>query len=118
MGPCDQQIVRGYFSLGAWEAVVHVTSSSDFLVYILARNLETFAGGVQIITPASQFRGGGSSGQFDGLVLDVPAQTGKDLGCIGGRAGETIDISNAAGARVVVFLTLVTAQGATANMTV
>jgi hypothetical protein len=42
MGPCDQQIVRGYFSLGAWEIAVHVTSSADFLVYILARNLETF----------------------------------------------------------------------------
>ena len=110
----DQKIVRGYFSLG----VVHITSSADFLVYVWARNIETFAGGVQIITPPSQFRGAGSTGPIDGLVLDIPPQTGKDLGCIGGRAGETIDISNAAGARVTVFLTLVTAHGATANMTV
>jgi hypothetical protein len=73
-------------------------------------------GGVQITTPPSQFRGRGSTGPIDGLVLDVPSQTGKDLGCIGGRAGETIDITNAFGARVTVFVTLVTAQGATVNM--
>jgi hypothetical protein len=115
-GPCGQQIVRGYFSLGDWEVVVHITSNADFLVYIWARNIETFAGGVQITTPPSQFRGRGSTGPNDGLVLDVPPQTGKDLGCIGGHAGETIDITNAAGARVTVFVTLITAQGATANM--
>lgn len=112
----DQQIVRGYFSLGDWETLVHITSSADFLVCIWARNIETFAGGVWITTPPSQFRGGGSTGPIDGLLLDVPAQTGKDLGCIGGRAGETIDITNAFGARVTVFVTLITAQGATANM--
>jgi hypothetical protein len=105
------------FGLGDWEIAVHVTSSADFLVYMWARNVETFPGGVQIITPPSQFRGAGSTGPIDGLVLDVPPQTGKDLGCIRGHAGETIDISNAAGARVTVFVTLVTAQGATANMT-
>ena len=112
----DQQIVRGYFSLGDWEIVVHVTSSTDFLVCIWARNIETFAGGIQITTPPSQFRGGGSTGPIDGLVLDVPVQTGKDLGFIGGRAGETIDITNAFGARATVSVTLITAQGATANM--
>ena len=114
MGPCDQQILRGYFGLG----VVHITSNADFLVYVWARNIETFAGGVQIITPPSQFRGAGSTGPIDGLVLDIPPQTGKDLGCIGGRTGETIDISNASGARVTLFITLVTAKGATAKMTV
>jgi hypothetical protein len=51
----DQKIVRGYLSLG----MVHITSSVDFLVYVWARNVETFAGGVQIITPSSQFRGRG-----------------------------------------------------------
>jgi hypothetical protein len=29
-------------------SVVHVTSSADFLVYIWARNLETFVGGVEV----------------------------------------------------------------------
>jgi hypothetical protein len=117
MGPCDQQIVRGYFSLGDWESVVHVTSNADFLVYMWARNIETFAGGVQITTPPSQFRGRGSTGPNDVLVLDIPPQAGNDLGCIGGYAGETMDISNAAGARIIVFVTLITAQGAAANMT-
>jgi hypothetical protein len=113
----DQQIVRGYFSLGGNETIVYVTSNADFLVYIWARNIETFQGGVQILTPPSQFRGTGSTGAFDGLVLDVPPQTGLDLGCIGGHAGETIDITSAFGARVIVFLTVVTAPGATPKMT-
>jgi hypothetical protein len=114
--PCDH-VVRGYFGLGDHEHVVHVTSSADFLVHIWARNVETFQGGVQIMTPPSQFRGSGSTGPQDGLVLDVPAQTGKNLGCVGAQGGETIDISNASGARVTVFLTVTTAYGATATMT-
>jgi hypothetical protein len=110
-------IARGYFGLGDWETVVYVTSDADFLTCIWARNVEIFHGGVQIIPPASQFQGGGSTGHStDGLVLDVPAQTGMDLGCIGADAGETIDISNAFGARVTVFLTVISAQGATVNM--
>ena len=69
------------------------------------------------MTPASQFQGGGSHGHpIDGLVLDVPAQTGMDLGCIGANAGETLNISNAAGARVTIFMTVITAPGATVNM--
>ncbi len=114
--PCDH-VVRGYFGLGDHEDVVHVTSSADFLLHIWARNVKTFHGGVQITTPPSQFRGSGSTGPYDGLVLDVPPQTGKDLGCIGAQGGETIDISNAFGARVVVYLTVTTANGATATMT-
>ena len=114
--PCDH-IVRGYFGLGDHEQVVHVTSSADFLLHIWARNVETSQGGVQVLTPPSQFRGGGSTGPNDGLVLDVPAQTGTDLGCIGGQGGESIDISNAFGARVTVFLTVLTAHGATVTMT-
>ncbi len=113
---CDH-IVRGYFGLGDHEHVVHVTSNADFLVYIWARNVETTRGGVQILTPPSQFRGSGSTGPQDGLGLDVPAQTGQDLGCIGAQGGETIDISNAFGARVTVFLTVITAHGATVTMT-
>lgn len=116
-GACCDQIVRGYFGLGDHETVVHVTCTDDFLVYIWARNVETFAGGVQVLTPPSQFRGSGSTGPFDGLVLDVPAQTGADLGCIGAKRKERIDISNAAGARVTVFLTVVTCQDAKVTMT-
>ncbi|MEK6301464.1 MAG: hypothetical protein AABO41_12140 [Acidobacteriota bacterium] len=112
---CDH-IVRGYFGLGDHEHVVHVRSNADFLLYVWARNVETSQGGVQIMTPPSQFRTSGSTGPQDGLVLDVPAQTGMDLGCIGARSGETIDVSNAFGARVTVFLTVVTAKGATVTM--
>jgi hypothetical protein len=112
---CDY-IVRGYFGLGDHENVVHVSSSEDFLLYIWARNVETAAGGVQIMTPASQFRGSGSTGPQDGLVLDVPPQTGMDLGCIGAQGNETIDVTNALAARVTVYLTVVTAPGATVTM--
>jgi len=111
------QIVRGYFGLGDHEQNVKITSSNDFSLHIWARNVETSQGGVQIITPPSQFRGSGSSGPKDGLVLDVPAQTGKDLGSIGAQGGETIDISNAFGARVTVYITVITANGATVSMT-
>lgn len=113
---CDH-IVRGYFGLGDHEHVVRIKSNADFLLYVWARNVETSRGGVQIMTPPSQFRGSGSTGPQDGLVLDVPAQTGMDLGCIGAQGGETIDVSNAFGARVTVFLTVVTANGATVKMT-
>jgi len=112
-----QKVVRGYFGLGDHEVAVHVTSNVDFLAYVWARNVETQRGGVQLLTPPSQFRTPGSKGPQDGLVLDVPAQTGMDLGCIGARAGETIEISNAFDARVTVFVTVVTADGATVNMT-
>jgi len=114
--PCDL-ITRGYFGLGDHEHVVHVRSNRDFRLSIWARNVETSRGGVQIMTPPSQFRGTGSTGPHDGLVLDVPAQTGMDLGSIGARGGETIDVSNAFGARVTVFLTVVSAYGATVEMT-
>ncbi|MFF7354189.1 MULTISPECIES: hypothetical protein [Streptomyces] len=110
-------VVRGYFGLGDHESVVHVTSDKDFLLYIWARNVETSQGGVQVLTPPSQFRGSGSTGPQDGLVLDVPAQTGMTLGCIGAQGGETLDVSNAFGARVTVFLTVTTAHGATVAMT-
>jgi hypothetical protein len=113
---CDH-IVRGYFGLGDHERVVNVTCNADFLLYIWARNVETSQGGVQVLTPPSQFRGSGSTGPQDGLVLDVSAQTGLDLGCIGAQGGETIDISNAFGARVSVFLTVITTHGATVTMT-
>jgi hypothetical protein len=112
---CDQ-VVRGYFGLGDHEQVVHVTSDADFVVHVWARNVETAGGGVQVLTPPSQFRGSGSTGPLDGLVLDVPAQTGTDLGTVGGQGGETIDISSAFGARVTIFLTVVTCSNATVAM--
>lgn len=114
---CCDQIFRGYFGLGDHEIAVHVTSTEDFLVYIWARNVETSQGGVQITTPPSQFRGAVSTGPMDGLVLDVPAQSGRNLGCIGAKRRETIDISNAFGARVTVFLTVVTCETAKIKMT-
>jgi hypothetical protein len=116
-GSCVQQVVRGYFSLGDHESSVSVTSSQDFLLYIWARNIETRPGGVQIDTPPSHFRTGGSTGPQDGLVLNVAAQSGTNLGCIGARAGEAISISNAGGARVTVFFTVTTASGASVTMT-
>jgi hypothetical protein len=112
-----EKIVRGYFGLGDHEQIARVTSTADFRLHIWARNVETSQGGVQILTPPSQFRTSGSTGPQDGLVLDVPAQTGLDLGCIGAQAGETIDISNAFGARVTVFLTVITSASATVTMT-
>ncbi len=111
------KVARGYFGLKDWEASVSITSNRDFLVHIWARNVENFAGGVQILTPPSQFRGQGSSGPQDGLVLDVGPGAGADLGCIGGVKGEAIQISSAGGARVTVFVTLVTAAAATVKMT-
>jgi hypothetical protein len=116
-GIFDQQIVRGYFGLGDHETVVHISCDSNFLLHIWARNVESSPGGVTVITPASQFQGNGATGHpYDALVLDVPPQTGMDLGCIGGRLNETINISSAFGARVTVFLTLVTEQNATVHM--
>ena len=112
-----EQVVRGYFGLGDHEQVVHVTSDADFVVHVWARNVETSQGGVQFLTPPSQFRTSGSTGPNDGLVLDVPSQTGMSLGAIGAQADETIDVSSAFGARVTVFLTVVTCHGATISMT-
>jgi hypothetical protein len=78
-------VTRGYFGLQDNDHIVHVTSDKDFVLHIWARNVETFHGGIQITTPPSQFRGVGSTGPDDGLVLDVPPETGMDLGCIGAR---------------------------------
>jgi hypothetical protein len=113
---CCDQIIRGYFGLKDHEAVVHITCNSDFRIFIWARNVETFAAGVQVLTPPSQFRGSGSTGPQDGLVMDVPAQTGIDLGCIGAKAGETIDVSSG-NARISIFVTVVTCSGARVNIT-
>ena len=111
------KIERGYFGLGSPDqTVVKVSSSADFTISLWARNVETFHGGVQILTPPSQFRGPSSTGPEDGLVLDVPPQTGMDLGYIGARENEVISISSAFGARVSVFLTVATADGAIVKM--
>jgi hypothetical protein len=68
------------------------------------------------MTPPSQFRSSGSIGPQDGLVIDVPAQTGIDLGCIGGKAGETIDVSSR-NARISIFVTVVTCPGGRVDVT-
>jgi hypothetical protein len=101
------QVTRGYFGLQDNDHIVHVTSDKDFVLHIWARNVETH-GGIQITTKPSQFRGVGSTGPDDRLVLDVPPETGMDLGCIGARADETIDITSAFSARVTIYLTVVT----------
>jgi hypothetical protein len=113
---CCDQVIRGYFGLKDHESVVHITCDSDFRVFTWARNVETFADGVQVTTPPSQFRTSGSTGPQDGLVMDVPAQTGIDLGCIGAKAGETIDLSSG-NARITIFVTVVTCQGARIGIT-
>jgi hypothetical protein len=111
-------VVRGYFSFPDWENAVYVTSSADYLLYIWARNVDTARGGVQVTTPGSQYQGGGATGHpEDALVLDVPGQSGIDLGCIGAQGGETIALSAAGNSRVTVFVTVVTAYGATVTMT-
>lgn len=113
--PCCDQAVRGYFGLKDNDPLVRVTSSEDFLLHIWARNIETFDGGVQVMTPPSQFRGAGSTGPFDALVMDVPKQTGIDLGCLGGRGGEVFELSSG-NARITVFLTVTTCAGAKVTM--
>lgn len=111
-----QLVRRGYFGLKDNDPLVRVTSSADFVLHIWARNVETFGGGVQVITPPSQFRGSGSTGPIDGLVMDVPKQTGLSLGCIGGRGGEVFELSSG-NARISVFLTVTTCAGARVSMT-
>jgi hypothetical protein len=110
-------VTRGYIGLQDNDHIVHVTSDKDFVLHIWARNVETFHGRIQITTPPSQFRGVGSTGPDDGLVLDVPPETGMDLGCIGARAGETIDITSAFSARVTSYLTVVTSVLSNVTMT-
>jgi len=112
-----KHVVRGYFGLGDHERVVHVTSDADFVLHIWARNADASLGGVEFSTPPSQFRGSGSTEPADRIVLNVPSQTGMNLGAIGARAGETIDISKAFPAPVTVFLTVVTCHDATVSMT-
>jgi hypothetical protein len=113
------KIERGYFGLGTGqpEQVVSVSSTHDFTLTIWARNLELTPSGVQVLTPPSQFRGASSTGPFDGLVMDVPAQTGVSFSSIGGRGGEVFQVSSAGGGQIVVFLTVVTQHGATVSMT-
>jgi hypothetical protein len=108
---------RGYFGLGENDHVVHVTANADYLLHVWARNVDTSQGGIQILTPPSQFRGVGSTGSHDGLVLNVGGQTGVNLGCVGAQGGEVIDITSSAGSRVSVFLSVETAAGATVKMT-
>jgi len=110
------EVRRGYFALGDHEHVVKVSCTQDFEIHFWARNIETFHGGIQVSTPPSQFRTPASNGPQDGLVMDVPPQTGLNLGLIGGKATESISISNAFGARVTVFLTIVTSNGGTISV--
>jgi hypothetical protein len=113
------KVERGYFGLGSGqpEQVVSISSTHDFTLSIWARNVETAPGGVQLLTPPSQFRGASSTGPIDGLVMDVPAQTGVSFSNIGGRGGEIFQVSSAGGGQIAVFLTIVTSHGATVSMT-
>ena len=124
--PRDQRtcehVVRGYFGLGDHERVVHVACDADFVLHTWAMNVKDYPGGVEFLTPPSQFRGSGSAGPTDRIILNVPSQTGVSLGAIGAQADETIDISNADigntfKAPVTVFLTVVTCHDATVSMT-
>ena len=111
-------VVRGYFGCGEHEHVVRATgTTAGFVLHVRARNVETSRGGVTISTPPSRLRTSGSAEPRDGLVPDVPAQTGMSLNAIGARVGETVDVSSAFGARVTVFLTVVTCQGAKVGVT-
>jgi hypothetical protein len=111
------KIERGYFGLGSNDPIVKVTSTEDFLLYIWARNVSATKGGVQLLTPPSQFRGSGSTGPFDGLVMDVAAESSADLGAIGGKAGEQFTLTSAGGVdQVTVYLTVVTGPGAIVSM--
>ena len=78
--------------------------------HIWARNTNNAPGGVEVATPPSQYRSPLAMGSKDVLFLDVPAMTGMTLGCIGAKAGETIDFQG--GAAVAVFLTVVTCRNA------
>jgi len=102
-------ITRGYFGLQDNDHIVHVTSDKDFVLYISGRAMWRHS---MVDQPPSQFRGVGSTGPGDGLP-----QTGTDLGCIGARAGEIIDISSAFSARVTIYLTVVTSVLSNVTMT-
>jgi hypothetical protein len=69
-------VTPGYFGLQRNDHIVHVTSDKDFVLYIWARKWR-YSMGIQITTPPSQFRGVGSTGPDDGLVLDVPRRPGR-----------------------------------------
>jgi hypothetical protein len=111
---CDQ-VVRCYFALGTSEVIVHVRSTEDFVVHVWARNPTAAPGGVEVATPPSQFRTPKATGSFDLIFLDVPPMTGMTLGCIGAKAGETIDFQG--GPDIVVFLTVVTCNTAKVDVT-
>ena len=112
---CCDQVVRCYFDLGESETIVRIKSTEDFLVHIWARNTNNAPGGVEVATPPSQYRSPLAMGSKDVLFLDVPAMTGMTLGCIGAKAGETIDFQG--GAAVAVFLTVVTCRTAKVTVT-
>lgn len=112
--PQGDQVVRGYFKLARQAQGVHVKSDADCEIHLWARNLGPGDGGVQVITPTSEFHG--ASEPEEGMVLDLPGQTGMDLGLIGAKAGETITFTQAYGSRVALYVTVVTSGFATVTM--
>jgi hypothetical protein len=112
----SQGVTRGFFAFPDHEHAVHVTSNTDYLVCIWARNIDLKGGAVQVSTPPSQFRSVGSTGPRDSLAMDVPPQTGLDLGCIGGRANETIDIVRGLEARIRLFITVQSKENSIVTM--
>jgi hypothetical protein len=113
--PQGDNIVRGYFRLGQRGPSIHVRSDADALVHIVARNNGPGEGGLHVLTPYSQFHLGARDPQ-DELVFDLPAETGMNLGAIGIKGGEVLELSQAYGSRVTVFVTVQTAGFASVDM--
>lgn len=113
--PQGEQVVRGYFRLGQRGPSVHVKSDADALVHLMARNNGPADGGLNVETSYSQFHLGTLDPE-DAMVLDLPSETGMDLGTIGIKANEVLELSQAYGSRVTVFVTVQTAGFATVEM--
>lgn len=117
----DSEITRGYFGMGFEPPVaVSVKSDKDFLLYIWVRNSQDRMGYIRIFTPPSQFTDNEYSElpqrmKHDDITFPIPAKTGQNLGCIGARGGETIEIESSEAVQGM-FLTAVSEKGAKVEM--
>jgi len=118
----DSQITRGFFGMGFKSPMaVNLKSDKDFLVYIWVKNSEDHMGNIRIFTPPSQFTDNEYSElppnlKHDDFAFPIPAQTAQNLGCIGARGGENIEIESS-GEIETMFLTVVAEKGANVVMT-
>lgn len=118
----NSQITRGFFGMGFKPPVtVNVKSDKDFLIYIWVRNYQDHMGNIRVFTPPSHFTDNEYSElpdrmKHDDLTFPIPAQTAQNLGCIGARGGETIEIDSIE-AEQAMFLTVVAEKGARVEMT-